>query len=372
MSSKHFRPRPTRVSVWKIAFGLYLILSVTAIAVAVSTLEAYLRVSEAALPVHVMEEYITTLDRDYYAEMIKVPVQMLTISEYESQETVLNVLMNRLPKEPKFTFTQDYSQSTEIAPAYRIQCEGDDIALVTLRKAAETRYHQPVWEIAQAVSIAQANITPDYRVSATVPNGTVIEVNGKKLPQSAVSFEERDLVLEDAALAYTAEPTALLYELTGLYDVPEVKATDLLGDALTPSFAPEGDETDRVYVFPRIQRAEPPKDVKKRVEALTEACMDYLTEDASPEILSTLDQYLISGSSAFQFLHYTLSSGTNRQELLTGVKASDAQILRTEMYTENCCECDVLLGRRVFRWDLVKANGEWSAFHLELTEQTES
>lgn len=369
-SAKRFRTNPTKVSGWKIFFGLYLVLAVTGIAIGVSSLNSYLHVSEAALPVHAMERYVKTLGRDYYSEMMRVPVHLMQISQYETEETVMNVLMKKLPKQPKYTFVQDYEQSTEFAPTYRISCEGDDIALVTLRQSGETRFHQPVWEVSRAISIAQISLQPQYTVSVTVPNGSAIQINGVTVPPDQYSFEERDAVLEDAALAYTAEPTALLYEVNGLYDVPNVQAFDLLGDAMTASFAPENTEAQQVYVFPRNRREKAPLDIQNRLEALMKTTVDYLMNETAPERTQAMDDFLIAGSSAYQLLHSTLAADTTRMALLpAGTSAASAQYLYTEILTGTYCICDVQLGTKQFRWFLVKTDTVWRAFHLEMTDR---
>ena len=368
-TAKRFRPNPTKVSGWKIFFGLYLILALTGIAIGVSTLNSYLHVSEASQPVHAMEQYVKGLKRDYYAEMMRVPVHLMQISEYETEETVMEVLLTKLPKKPKYTFTQDYEQSTDFAPTYRVACEGEDIALVTLRQNGETRFHQPVWEVARAVSIASVDIQPEYSVSATVPNGSQLTVNGVNVPISRFSFEERDGVLEDSALAYTPEPTVLLYEVTGLYSLPEVKAFDLLGDEMTASFSPEEGKTQRVYVYPRIQRKTAPLGVQSRLEALMRTYIEYMTTEADPEKVSAMDDMLVVSSSAYQLLHHTLAADVTRMAVLpAGISAANAVYLSTEMLTGSYCISDVQIGSRLFRWSLVKTDSVWRAFHLEVTD----
>ncbi|MBR5372388.1 MAG: hypothetical protein IK130_09250 [Oscillospiraceae bacterium] len=368
-TAKRFRPNPTKISGWKIFFGLYLVLAVTGIAIGVSSLNSYLHESEASLPVHAMEKYVASLGRDYYSEMMRVPVHLMTISEYETEDTVMNVLMSKLPKKPKYTFSQDFEQSTAIAPTYRVACEGDDIALVTLRQNGETRYHQPVWEVSRVISIAQVTLQPAYSVSATVPNGSLLKINGVAVPVDRFSFEERDAVLEDAALAYTPVPTALLYEISGLYDVPSVQAFDLLGTEITPSHAPESGESQRVYVYSRILRPEAPPEIKSRLEALMRTTVEYMTHESTPEGTSAMDDFLVVGSSAYQLLHTTLSVDATRMALLpAGTSAAKAQYLHTEMLTNTYCISEVQLGTRRFRWYLVKTDAVWRAFHLDMTD----
>lgn len=368
-TAKRFRPRPTKVSGWKIFFGLYIVLAVTGIAIGVSTLNSYLHVSEAALPVHAMERYVKGLNRDYYTDMMRVPVHSMQLTEYENEETVLKVLLSRLPNKPKYTFAQDYEQSTEFAPAFRVACEGDDIALVTLHQNGETRFHQPVWEVARAVSIAQVHLQPEYSVSATIPNGSALVVNGVTVPVERFSFEERDGVLEDAALSYTPEPTVLLYEITGLYDMPEVQAFDLLGTEMTPSFAPDDANAQRVYVYPRIQREKAPAEIQSRLESLCRTFVEYMTTESDPARTAAMDDFMIVGSSVYQFLHMTLADDSTRLGVLSaGTGISDIQCLHTEMMTNTYCLSDVQIGTKLFRWSLVKTENVWRAFHVELTE----
>jgi len=368
-TAKRFRPHPTKVSGWKIFLGLYIVLAVTGIAIGVATLNSYLYVSEAALPVHAMERYVAGLSRDYYTDMMRVPVHQMQVTEYETEETVLNVLLSKLPKKPKYTFVQDYEQSTEFAPAFRVACEGDDIALVTLHQNGETRFHQPVWEVSRAVSIAQVNLQPEYSVSATVPNGSALLVNGVAVPVERFSFEERDGVLEDAALNYTPEPTVLLYEITGLYAAPEVKAYDLLGTEMTPSFAPDSEKPQRVYVYPRIQREKAPAEIQSRLEALCRTFVEYMTMEFDPERTAAMDDFMIVGSSVYQFLHITLAADNTRLGVLApGTSISGIQYLHTQMMTNTYCLSDVQIGTKLFRWSLVKTDNVWRAFHVELTE----
>ena len=239
-------------------------------------------------------------------------------------------------------------------------------------------YGLPLWSAGEPVSRITVTAEPQYTLSVTLPADAVLTVNGVTVDAAEMSEAEPEITFDNIALKYGPQPETRCFEASGFYLQPEIAVTDAAGNPLKPAAQPKPEDAQQVYVFERAPASEPDDAILQRVEAMTKAYFNYVSNNGrnGGYNLSVLNQYLMNGSPVWHTMANIISDikwnnqYINREDKL-------CEISRVTMYSDTLCVCevrfDIVLTKVItneykgtLRWTLINNGYNWFAEDLTL------
>ena len=376
--AKKIRKRLHRFPVWIPLLVVYVIALVLISRSVVRRVGTYMAEYEASRPQYVMDEYVGQLDDGFYNTMLHNAAANLSVSKYETTEAVIAALPLSSGLR-SYTYVQNTDASTADKPVYDILCSGKAIASVALLKNDETaRFGMPLWEPAEPVSRVVVTAEPQYSLSVVFPADAVLTVNGQTVSAAELTEADPEIELDTLALKFGEQPENRKFELSGLYLLPEVTVTDTQGRQLEPESRPAPDEAQQTYVFERAPAEQPDDALIQRVNALTRAYFNYVSNNGrnGEHNLAVLNQYLVLNSSAYRLMASIISDiKWNNQYNLRDDKLFE--ISRVTMYSDTLCVCevkfDIVLTKVItneytgrVRWTMIHNGYNWFAEDVSL------
>lgn len=382
--------RGSRNAMFVIFLILYIIVGILVIRSVMKKARVYLAEYEASRPQYKIGEYVSNLDSDFYSKMIRQAVEHLEINEYETPAGIMKALapddLNR-PAEYTYVKAENFSDSK---PSYYLLRNEKAVATLGLDRSGWTaKYSFPEWSVEDPVSVMQIDAQPVYKLSVTMPKGSYLYVNGKRVQNEMLTETESELQLTNTELNFMKQPVSVKCVIEGLYAPPVVEVTDAGGIALAPETVPKPDEPEQIYLFAQADERDPDPDLLARAEELTKAYIEYVANKDTDRFnnLAKLNNYLLPGSDAANLMQMIVNDvyWNNPYSMRTD-KVLKAEHLK--MYSEKLCTCDVRfdisLTKQVTneyiasaRWVMVNNGYGWYATRLELlpvpdeAEQTE-
>lgn len=181
---------------------------------------------EDSMPIHGMDEVVDKFEAnnidDYLVDAIEG-----AYNEFETESDVNKMILDEYKKfingkEISFVKAKEY---TDKAPQYIVSAGDTKVARVSLSAKTKNDSDFDVWTF-DSINISEylVNIieTKDYTV--TVPEGTVVTVNGKEISDTYLVKSEDIKELEEAG-KYVTVPKMNTYEIKGFYNAPEIKGS---------------------------------------------------------------------------------------------------------------------------------------------------
>ncbi len=369
-----------RPNMFRIGMALYICIFIVALLFGMHKLNVFLYEYETSLPEHTIDGYVAGLNGSFYTEMIRQHVDEIQPTAYETPDTIAETLDIGDYDGSGYTWAKNVKEFSKEQPAYFIRTGNAAIAKVTLKQVGETEeFHKPIWQVEKATSLIEVAAEPQYSAEITVPDGASVMVNGIAVPFEDMLKVDSSIKLDESALRFAQQPSALHISLPSLYVAPKVQAYDSLGNALTVSKMPEETETEQVFVFEPKAEASPDQEFVDRAEDMMRAYIDYMAnkDEALWTNLGVLDNYIVPNSSAYQKLH-GIAGDINWNNPYTARLDRELRVSNVRMYSENVCTCDVhydyQLTKNVvndyvgdMRWTFVKAGNVWNATEFEIT-----
>ena len=180
---------------------------------------------EESMPIYGMDKVVEDFKNNNLDEYLSSVVNGV-YNEFETDnEAVRNEIISAYKKfvegkEVSFIKAKEY---TDKSPQYIIMAGDAKVAKVTLSAKTKNDSDFDVWSY-DSIEVSEylVNIlkTKDYTV--TVPEGTEITVNGKKLSDSYIKESKEIKELAEVG-KYVAVPKMNTYEIKGFYSEPEIK-----------------------------------------------------------------------------------------------------------------------------------------------------
>jgi len=381
------------LSIWRIGMTIYIVLFFIVILFLSRWIWVLCREYEDSQPKYTIDSYISELNEKdaasreaFYQNLMKEKISVLPLSQYETADSIYSTLEIQKPEDYKFSWKKNGRLYKDDKPVYYLNCGEAAIAQVELRRKGGTEKHDfPLWEVASVTSLIEVSSEPEYDLSVTMPAGASLTVNGIAVAPTVCTPAESPLVLDEKALQYAEQPTAQSCNITGLYAVPVVEAKDAAGRPLTLKEEPKEGEKHVSLVYEPAFEENTDDEFVQRVTNLTAAYINYVInkDEAQQRNFSELAKYLITKSTVYNAMTANMYEwGWNNP--YTARKDGPTTVYHQEIYSENCCTCDVdysyQLTKKVvndysgtLRWTLVKANdGKWYASNVETLKSSET
>ena len=358
--------------IWIPILAIYTVILFIVSSNTVSRVHSYLSEVESSRPQYVIDTYLSKLDESFYDAMLEKAAQDIKVTSYERLSDVIAAL----PKDTdQHTYTcRAHEQTNGQAPVYDICSGGKAIAEMQLRQCGQTEHYEiPLWEVQEPVTRISVHAEPQYSVSVTMPANAVLKINGKEVPQSEMAEAEPDIQFDTFALKYGEQPKTVHCTVSGLYLLPKVTVTDTDGTELTPEETPSPTAATQKYVFHDPPLTNPDPALVNRVEALTRAYINYVSNNGrnGSANLSVLNQYLVNGSSASKMLASIMNDiKWNNQYVSRNDKVFE--VSKITKYSDKLCVCeikfDVVLTKIItneyagtIRWVMIHNGYNWFA-----------
>ena len=362
---------------------LYIIIGSIVIRICAKKAKSYLSEYEAYRPKYKISEYVSNLGNEFYDNMVRQAVgRMDDLTEYETPNDILKKMTpdDSVAASAEYSFrkTDAFSDS---APSYYILRDGKAVAKVGIERSGWTaKYNFPEWRMGDPVSVMEIDAKPVYSLTVTMPRGSSLAVNGKRVPSDLYEETEPDLVLNKTELLYMKQPLAVKCELTGLYTQPEVMVTDAEGKKLEPERIPDASEADQVYLFTKPDALSPDDAIVQRAEGLTKAYINYVCNKDTDRNnnLAALNNYLMPGSDAAVLMQSLYNEVYwNNPYSIREDKAFKVQ--HVKMYSDKLCTVEVhfdtVLTKQItneyeatVRWVMVNNGFNWFATSMRLKD----
>ena len=390
-----------KVSKWRIGMTVYIILFIIFILIAMRWIWVLCSEFEDSQPKYAIDAYVTELNgkdaaakQAYFQDMLKQKIDVLPLSQYETSDSIYNTLDIEEPGNTKFSWIKS-KRFTEDTPIYYIRSGEAVIAEVELTETGKTKKHDfSLWGVGTVNSMLEVASEAEYDVTAVIPAGAVLSINGVAVDAAAFQPADAAVKLDEAALKYAQQPAAQSCSISGLYAAPVVTATDAAGNPLTPAEEPKEGAKHQELVFLPADAAEIPADIISRTEGLTAAYINYMINEgyatlgdpATWKNLGALDQFMINGSTLYTNMHNSAGE-LNWNNAYTSRKDDPIEISHLKMYSENCCTIESKYAYQLtktrdgvtnvndyagtIRWTLVKAGDAWYATDNVLVQSSE-
>ncbi len=310
------KPRGGKVFLW-----IYITLTVLllgAIAFGLTKLWGFLEEYEQSQEYYVTDAVLAELKSGNYEKIFEG--LDIEISPYETEEELHEQIESRLKGE--FTLTKSVKYSTEETPAYMLECGGENIALLAIKRVAKTpKYGLDIFGFDKIYGIT---VQQNERAEVKLPSSCTFTINGKS-PEGEDFTEEPIEGAERFGDFLPEKPVMRSYVIEGLMNAPDIQFFDEKGAAIPVSLE------NGVYsgVLPTTD-AETAAQAETFVQEFSKEYSKFITNDLKFE---ELKPYLSKDTKFYKDLR---TVNVTFYTPHTGYKFENENLLGTTQYSENC------------------------------------
>lgn len=202
---------------------------------------------EAAQPEYEIEKLVQEIKNGNAESLFTFPA---TENRFEDADIAKNRFLDSI-KDKEITYEQDSASYNALAPSYRIFADDEQFATITLKETSSypLMFILTVqsWEIAETIPVLDS---PTNSVTIKVPDTFTAYVNGIPLKETELtgnSWEIEDFVY---ASEYVTVPKLIEYQVTELFNTPDVAVKDAYGNSV--GYTQNGNQIE-VSVFEDIE-----------------------------------------------------------------------------------------------------------------------
>lgn len=305
----------------KVYFSIYFSLSallIAAIIFGLVKLWGFLKEYEASQQYHTTDVVLAELNSGDFSKLFDGIDD--EISEYETIEELYDQITSRFTGE--FTCTKSGKYSTDENPAYMIKCNGENAAVLYLKK--ESTMPEYGLDIFGYDKITGVTVQKNESATITLPDTCTFTINGKQA--EGLSYTEEEISEAEKFGDYIEEkPVMRTYSIDGLMNIPDIKMFDKNGRQLPVSLE------NNVYSC-----ALPTTDNEAALQA-EEFAFEFAcryNEFVSYDIyFYSLTPYLIKGTELYENLRTYLAQYYGYH---TGYEFRNKEIVSNTQYSDNC------------------------------------
>ena len=232
--AKKKRKTGRKFPVYGIFMLIYIIVGVFLCFYFWNKLEKYLVDLEASLPKYGMDEVMAAISENRVDELIR-PDTLVTEAKYEGLNEYRNLLKEKLSSGE--VTMQESKEATKEVPRYTVLAGGQPVMDVSLKVVGQNDHKLDLWGYDKIYADKYSIGDTVYEV--TVPDGSVVMVNGQALDESDIAVDEngnkkiteiKDLDVIEQYLDYV--PSFVTYAVKGFITEPVFTANDRDGNAL--------------------------------------------------------------------------------------------------------------------------------------------
>lgn len=343
---------------------IYTILMLILIAGGLSVFWFFIKDYEEGMPVHGMERTMEAFNEERISELIGTET-FGNASSLEDSSAWLNWYKTQI-KGKKMTF-EEARENTHTTPTYVVKADDQEIGKVTLKVTGTNRFQFDMWGFDKLDVSEYLPETATYKI--TVPKGTTVSVNGKKLGKEYIA--ENDIVYPELSSiqSYLSEaPACTTYQVSGLLNKPQVTAASENGRSLSM------EQDDHTYVFSYTFSDAEIAPLKTMAEGIVNSyAMNFI--DVSKQIYN----YIMPGSELEETIKMTVT-GFYPTKYILSYGFDSMNVTNFKYYSDTCFSCDVQYNFHVnfqnfsvnqevlpgnMRWYFVNKEGQWYLTNLE-------
>ncbi len=226
--AKKKRRSGRKVPVYGIFMLVYIIVGIFLCFHLWNKLEKYLVDLEASLPKYGMDEVMSAISENRIDELIR-PDTLVTEAKYEGLNEYRSLLKEKLSSGE--VTMQESKEATKEVPRYTVLAGGQPVMDVSLKVVGQNDHKLDLWGYDKFYADKYSIGDTVYEV--TVPDGSVVMVNGQALDDSDIALDEngnkkiteiRDLDVIEQYLDYV--PSYVTYAVKGFITEPVFTAND--------------------------------------------------------------------------------------------------------------------------------------------------
>ncbi len=228
------RKQGAKVPVYGIFMLIYIIVGVILCFHLWNKLEKYLIDLEASLPKYGMDEVMAAISENRIDDIIRQDT-LETIAKYEGLEEYRSLLKEKLSSGE--VTMQESKQATKEVPRYTVLAGGQPVMDVSLKVVGKNDHDLDLWGYDKFYADDYSIGDTVYEV--TVPDGSVVTVNGHTLTDADIAKDENGdpKVTEIADLKVIEQyldhvPSFITYAVEGFIVEPRFSAVDKDGNAM--------------------------------------------------------------------------------------------------------------------------------------------
>ena len=213
-------------SKYRVFLLIYSLAFVVVISVALSVLWTYLSKYEQYNPKVTIESFISESTPEYWYELLYNRYFGKTTAFENVNEVIEKLELNEVKAED-LTYYKSVKEYIDESPTYNIYYRNKELAVVKLKPVEEVFLGLCDWKVDNvdlSVKDEQAN---SVSVGITVPPETVVKVNGVSLSSSHITSSRVEYNnISEFEQGVEGVPYRVKYTVSGLFDMPEIKAYD--------------------------------------------------------------------------------------------------------------------------------------------------
>lgn len=242
-------------------------------------LEDYENVYNESLPYHEMDDFMETFYANDYASVKDNITNQPEISEFESDENVINYISVLMANKEAEYF--EASDSTERNPKYSITADGYIVGDVTFKESeAKRKYDLPIYEL----SDFEFYTDPSYCAFIKIPDNCTVFINDVKVNSDYIIRTDSNDSENEYFKGFDTVPLTEYYMVDNLYEKPQIKVTNSFGMEFEPTLNTETGIYEADYVAPKEVEDEMLEFAKKSVDTYAKVMSRELNSGALDSI----------------------------------------------------------------------------------------
>lgn len=224
-------------------------------------LEDYEKVYNESLPYHDMDEFMEIFDTTDYASIESSISEEPTISEFESDENVINYISVLLSDKEMDYF--EASDSTDRTPKYSVTANEYIVGNVTFKQTDEKlKYDLPIYEVSEF----EFYTDPSYCAYIKIPDNCTAYINDVKVSPEYIIRIDTNSEEDEYLKGFATVPLTKYYMVDDLYEKPEIKIKNSFGMEFEPTLNTETGIYEADLVAPKEIEDEMIEFAKKSVD----------------------------------------------------------------------------------------------------------
>lgn len=298
---------------------IYALILLIAILVAAFVFWKYLGSYESSRPDLSMEAFLDTCDQDYWKEIAIKGAENMVSSDYEDTSEILSRVYDSI-REGKVTYRKRSGEYSAEAPVYTVRIGGIDFARVSMKQDEFVGFDYYTWAV-DSVTLAEEFIPSTRTLSITVPQNSVVTINGVTVPGSMITDVIPFSELSEIELNFTDPVSMDIYSVDNIYDNVTVAVTDPDGKAVT-SFTSDG--TTYIYdplLTPHSITIQALESIRVQLNG-ADVPAEFITKTEPAAILTDAERYM-NGYSIPNMVTYTIPGIYTTEETVLGFSGND-------------------------------------------------
>lgn len=311
-------------------------------------------------------------------------LENLPKSKWEKENTNIEETLKEILKDTENITYKQKENTTEDHPTFSVFYKKTPILEITLKE--EKKLHRlglltfSVWNVENIKSNLEEGI---YNYKINVPSTYKVTINNKE-----VTKEDRKEEIENEGLTeianYVEIPTQVMYEISGLFTLPEINIYDEQGNKI--EYKEEEGIIKKEINFQKIEDEETAKNKLENMPDIMTIAKNwslFLSKDLTGDKYGygTIKNYLIEGSNLSKYA-YSWATGVDitftSSHTLANPPFTDEIVKNFEIYNEDAFSCEVYLVKHMLirgtkklddtmhdRMYFARVNNEWKLVNME-------